>query len=264
MHYHPRKPGETPDGTPELPEVHENYGPEAAFAVARRGRPADHEVGGGDRPRAGDGPARRRLHRRQADPDVLPRRAAALRRHQHLPQGAVRGGRAALRRVRRRRARRPVRRRHHLPLGHPLRPAGHPQDLRALRAVQLRAGRRPARDRSRSPTSATSSPSPATSRRPSTRSRKAVSHVYAVRRLPGRARRRPLDRLPDHPRRRPAPQRRQPRDHPLRPPRRHPGDRPRRADAHHARGSTPPTSRTSRRRTSCRSASAAGRRRGRA
>ena len=63
---------------------------------------------------------------------------------------------------------------------------------------------------------------------------KAVAHVYASRRLPGRARRRPLDRLPDRPRRRPAPGRRQPRDHPLRPPRRHPGDRPRRADAHHA------------------------------
>ena len=54
------------------------------------------------------------------------------------------------------------------------------------------------------------------------------------RRVPRRARRRPLDRLPDHPRRRAAPERRQPRDHPLRPPRRHPGDRPRRADAHHA------------------------------
>ena len=33
MHYHPRKPDETPDGAPELPEVHGNYGPEAAFAV---------------------------------------------------------------------------------------------------------------------------------------------------------------------------------------------------------------------------------------
>ena len=31
MHYHPRKPDGTPDG--DLPEVHENYGPEAAFAV---------------------------------------------------------------------------------------------------------------------------------------------------------------------------------------------------------------------------------------
>jgi agmatinase len=34
LHYHPRKPDGTPDGdSPELPEVHANYGPEAAFAV---------------------------------------------------------------------------------------------------------------------------------------------------------------------------------------------------------------------------------------
>ena len=90
-------------------------------------------------------PARRGLHRGPAHPDVLPRRAAALRRHQHLPQGAVRRGRAPLRRVRRGRARRAVRRRHHLPLRHPVRPAGHPQDLRALRPVLLRTRRRPAR-----------------------------------------------------------------------------------------------------------------------
>jgi agmatinase len=31
LHYHPRKSDGTPDG--DLPEVHENYGPEAAFAV---------------------------------------------------------------------------------------------------------------------------------------------------------------------------------------------------------------------------------------
>ena len=37
-----------------------------------------------------------------------------------------------LRRVRRGRAGRPLRRRHHIPLGYPLRPAGDPEDLRAL------------------------------------------------------------------------------------------------------------------------------------
>jgi agmatinase len=42
LHYHPRKPDGTPDGdSPELPEVHENYGPEAAFAVrAEAGLPS--------------------------------------------------------------------------------------------------------------------------------------------------------------------------------------------------------------------------------
>jgi hypothetical protein len=60
---------------------------------------------------------------------------------------------------------------------------------------------------------------------------KAVSHVY--RGVPGRPRRRPLDRLPDDPGRRQPPER-QPRHHPLRPARGHPGDRPRRADAHHS------------------------------
>ena len=34
MHYHPRRPGHTPDGAPELPAVHDRYGPEAAYAVA--------------------------------------------------------------------------------------------------------------------------------------------------------------------------------------------------------------------------------------
>ena len=47
--------------------------------------------------------------------------------------------------VRRRRARHPVRQRHHLPPRHPLRAAGHPPDLRPLHALQFRAGRRPAR-----------------------------------------------------------------------------------------------------------------------
>ena len=59
-----------------------------------------------------------------------------------------------------------------------------------------------------------------------------------------------------------APRRRQPRHHPLRPPRRHPGDRPRRADAHHAVVPRHGHPQRAGRRTWCRSASAAGRRRG--
>ena len=264
MHYHPRKPGETPDGGPELPEVHENYGPEARFAVERRGRAADHEVGGGDRPRPGAGPARRRLHRRQADPDVLPRRAAALRRHQHLPQGAVRGGRPPLRRVRRRRARRPVRRRHHLPLRAP---ASGPQGIRKISALYGPYSFELGVDLRESITIADLGDIftiPGNIEKTFDQITKAVVARLRLRRLPGRARRRPLDRLPDHARRRPAPERRQPRDHPLRPPRRHPGDRPRRADAHHAVVPRHGHPERPGRRTSSRSASAAGRRRGRA
>ena len=73
--------------------LHDNYGPEARYAVEREAElPTTKWEGGRPRPRAR--PARRRLHRRPAHPHVLPRRAAALRRHQHLPQGALRRGRA--------------------------------------------------------------------------------------------------------------------------------------------------------------------------
>ena len=90
---------------------------------------------------------------------------------------------------------------------------------------------------------------------------KAVAHVYETRRLPDRPRRRPLDRLPDGARRRREAARRQARHHPLRPPRRHPGDRPGRAHAHDALVPRHRHPQRARRRTSCRSASAAGRRR---
>ena len=91
------------------------------------------------------GPARRREPDRPLDPDLRARRAAPLRRHQHVPQGALCRERARRRQVRRRGARHPVRQRHHLPPRHPLRAAGHPADLGALHALQLRARRRPAR-----------------------------------------------------------------------------------------------------------------------
>ena len=86
-----------------------------------------------------------RVAHRQVDPDLRARRAAAFRRHQHLPQGALCRERARRRQVRRRGHRHPVRQRHHLPAGHPLRAAGHPPHLGALHALQLRARRRPAR-----------------------------------------------------------------------------------------------------------------------
>src|SRR5690349_19026593 len=68
-----------------------------ALRRATRGRATDDSVGarGGTGPR--DGPAGRGLDRRQADPDVLEGRTTAFRRDQHVPQGAVRGRRAALR-----------------------------------------------------------------------------------------------------------------------------------------------------------------------
>ena len=215
------------------PPLHARYGPEALAAVQREAAlpttAHEREIARGlELGLPGADSIVDRSH-----PHLLPRRAAALRRHQHLPQGPVPGGRAPLRRVRRRGDRRPVRRGHHLPLRHPVRPAGHPEDLRAVRAVQLRAGRRPARvDHDRRPGRRLHHPG---QHREDVRpDQQGGLARLRERRVPGGARRRPLDRLPDHPRRRPAPERRQSRDHPLRPARGHPGDRPRRADAHHA------------------------------
>ena len=91
------------------------------------------------------GPARRRLPHRQDDPDLRARRAAAFRRHQHVPQGALCRERQGRRQVRRRRDRHPVRLGDDLPARHAVRAAGHPPHLGALHAVQLRAWRRPAR-----------------------------------------------------------------------------------------------------------------------
>ena len=223
----------TAEQTDAEPTLHDNYGPEARYAVAREAElPTtkwEEEIARGLRAR----PAGRRLHRGPAHPDVLPRRAAALRRHQHLPQGALRRGRAALRRVRRRGAGRAVRRRHHLPLRHPVRAAGHPQDLRAVRPVQLRARRRPARvDHHRRPRRHLHHPGQHREDvRPDLQGRRRTStqsgafpvvlggdHSIGYPTVRGVA-----EHLHG-----------QPRHHPLRPARRHPGDRPRRADAHHA------------------------------
>ena len=82
---------------------------------------------------------------RPLHPDLRPRRAAAFRRHQHLPQGALCRERARRRQIRCGGGRHPVRLRHHLPPRHPLRAAGHPPHLGALHALQLRARRRSAR-----------------------------------------------------------------------------------------------------------------------
>ena len=98
----------------------------------------------------------------------------------------------------------PVRRRHHLPLRDPVRAAGHPQDLRALRPVQLRAGRRPARvHHHRRPRRHLHDPGQhREDLRPDLQGRRARLRLG---RVPGRARRRPLDRLPDRARGGPAP-----------------------------------------------------------
>ena len=114
-------------------------------ALEAEGRLSEAGLAQGAAMGARHGPARRRLPDRQDDPDLRARRAAALRRHQHLPQGALRRERPRRRQIRRRRARHPVRLRHHLPPRHALRAAGHPAHLGALHALQLRARRRPAR-----------------------------------------------------------------------------------------------------------------------
>ena len=117
--------------------------------AGRRSRPKAScpTTAGGKRAAMGarHGPARRRQPHRQVDPDLRPRRAAPLRRHQHLPQGALCRERPRRRQIRRRRPRHPLRFRHDLPPRHALRAAGHPAHLGALHALQLRARRRPAR-----------------------------------------------------------------------------------------------------------------------
>ena len=264
MHYHPRKPDEHAR-RPTFPRCTTTTAPRRAYAVERGGRAADHEVGGGDRPRPRAGPAGRRLHRRQArsrrSPAASCRTSPASTPSSRRPYvedvrrcgeydvavlGAPFDGGTTYR------------------SGHPLRAAGHPQDLRALRPVQLRAGRRPARVASRSRDLGDIFTIPGNIEKTFDQITKAVGARLRLRRLPGRARRRPLDRLPDRARRRPAPAtaatsgsststatstRRRPTSTS--------GCTPR-------PGSTPRTSRTCRRRTSSRSASAAGRRRGRA
>ena len=134
--------------------------------------------------------------------------------------------------VRRRRARHPVRQRHHLPAGHPLRAAGDPADLRALHALQLRAGRRPARadDAVRRRRRVHHPGQPREELRPD----HPRGGARRLQRGPAAdAGRRPLDRLSLRARHRPV-HLEEDRHHPFRPPHRHPGEGPGRADAHHA------------------------------
>ena len=140
------------------------------------------------------GPARRRQPHRQVDPDLRARRAAALRRHQHLPQGALCRERPRRRQIRRRRHRHPVRFRHHLPARHALRAAGHPPHLGALHALQLRARRRSARadDAVRRRRRLHHPGQPREELRPDHPRRRAC---LLVRRAAADARRRPFDRL---------------------------------------------------------------------
>ena len=178
------------------------------------------------------GAARRRQPHRQVDPDLRARRAAALRRHQHLPQGALRGERPRRRQIRRGGHRHPLRFRHHLPARHALRPAGHPPHLGALHALQLRARRRSARadDAVRCRRRVHHPGQPGKELRPDHARRRAR---VLVGRAAADARRRPFDRLSLRARHRPVHLEAH-RHHPFRPPHRHPGEGSRRAHAHHA------------------------------
>ena len=73
---------------------------------------------------AGHGPARRRQHHRQVDPHLRPWRAAPLRRHQHLPQGTQCREHQGCWPIRCRRRGDTVRQRHDLPPRNPVRPQG--------------------------------------------------------------------------------------------------------------------------------------------
>ena len=167
------------------------------------------------------------------DPDLRARRAAAFRRHQHVPQGALCRERARRRQVRRRRDRHPVRFRHHLPPRHALRAAGHPPHLGALHALQLRARRRPARADDAVRRRRRVHHSRPISKRASTRSRRGVAHVVFIGCAAADAGRRPFDRLSLRARHR-AMHVEDDRHHPFRPPHRHPGEGSRRAHAHDA------------------------------
>ncbi len=166
------------------------------------------------------------------DPDLRARRAAAFRRHQHLPQGALRRERPRRRQIRRGGDRHSVRFRHHLPARHALRAAGHPPHLGALHALQLRARRRPARadDALRRRRRLHHSGQPRKELRPDHPRRRACR---LVRRAADHARRRSLDRLSLRARHRRMHLEAH-RHHPFRPPHRHPGKGSRRAHAHDA------------------------------
>ena len=79
---------------PHVPAVHGRHGPEARRALEREAllphTKHEEEIARGlELGLQGADSIVDRTH-----PDVQPRRAAALRRHQHVPQGALRRGRA--------------------------------------------------------------------------------------------------------------------------------------------------------------------------
>ena len=98
----PHQPGRAPLASPELRPAEQPVRSRRREAV-RQGLGQGGEVG----PR--HGPARLREPDRPHHPHLRPGRAAAFRRHQHLPQGTLCRERARRRQVRRRRARDPVR-----------------------------------------------------------------------------------------------------------------------------------------------------------
>ena len=191
-------------------------------------------------------------------PDLRARRAAAFRRHQHVPEGALCRERPRCRQIRRGDDRHSVRFRHHLPARHALRAAGHPPHLGALHALQLRARRRPARadDAVRRRRRVHHPGQPGEELRPDHAAASRTS--FSSRRAAGDARRRSFDRLSLRARHR-AMHLEADRHHPLRPPHRHPGEGPRRAHAHHALVLGDQPAERVGRPTWCSSASAAGR-----
>ena len=247
-----------------MEELHDNYGPEARYAVERRGRAADHQMGGGGRPRASS------CGLPGAD-SIVDRRIPTFSRGE-LPHFA--GINTFLK----------------APYVEDVRRCGEydvavlgapfdggttyrsgtrfgPQGIRKISALYGPYSFELGVDLRESITIADLGDIftiPGNIEKTFDQITKAVAHVYAVRRLPGRARAATTRSATRPSAASPSTWRRQPRHHPLRPPRRHPGDRPRRADAHHAVVPRHRHPQRAGRRTWCRSASAAGRRRGRA
>ena len=186
-----RRPARAAAGTTPISRSSETPGLEGARG---RRQAAGGRLAQGAAMGARHGPARRREPDRPLDPDFRARRAAAFRRHQHVPQGALCRERPRRRQIRRGGDRHPVRFRHHLPPRHALRAAGHPAHLGALHALQLRARRRPARadDAVRRRRRVHDPGQPRKELRPDQPRRRAC---LLQRRPAGHARRRPFDRL---------------------------------------------------------------------
>ena len=130
---------------PPPPQFRRSAARTAGKSIEAEGKLPERRLAQGAAMGARHGPARLRLPDRQDHPDLRARRAAAFRRHQHLPQGALCRECPRRRQLRRGGDGHPLRQRHHLPPGHALRAARHPPHLGALHALQLRARRRPAR-----------------------------------------------------------------------------------------------------------------------